>query len=169
MTLQSMYRVVLIMARRDGWMVREVELPNDRMGDIEVDKRLIRIDAKLRVGDKLTTLAHEYFGHGEQYEEVRYHLANKRVAVSKTKLDALTRYQGYLITGIYGGKYSRAKLAAIQFCEVDASRRAQEWLIKLFPETKKMFRCGILCLEELGSKKDLAYLRKGWRETEFDD
>lgn len=168
MNLTSIYRIVLAMARRDGWRVKECNLSKDRLGDIDVKLKLIRIDKNLSISAKITTLAHEYFGHGDQHKEIDELKHGSIMGVSRKA--RAKKYKSYLIDYLDDNlHYTPARLNTIQFCEIDASRRAKKWLIELFPETEELFNSGDFYLEELGSPKELREMRKQWRKDEFVD
>lgn len=166
MSLANIYRLVTIMARRDGWTVRECRVGSDAYGDIDVKARVIRIDQSQPLARKVTTLAHEYFGHGDQYEEVLWRARNKYVKVSKARLARIAKYRAYLLEFYEDTRYTPARMKIAEYCEIDASRRAANALIEMFPETLDMFALGKLQLEEL-NPEDLPWLRESWRESIF--
>jgi hypothetical protein len=156
---QSIYRILSHVVRQSGWRVHNTVTPMDSYGDIDVYKKVIRIDRRLSIQEKITTLAHEY-GHAMQADEVfRSNVLKNKNAHKRTRIK---KYKTYLFH--WNGKrpYSEANWQIIKYCEVDASKRAYKVLTTLFPELLDKFGDGTLVLHELNAKSVNTWLRDGW-------
>ena len=172
MDLQSVYTVLLRIAKRDGWKVRHCRVPNDSFGDIEVTTHMIRVSKSSGINQRITTLAHELLGHGSQYSELldyKLRLHGDKKKVSRARAKRMERYQWYIVDYQNDGPYSAKLMRIVEFCEVDASKRAKRELIKLFPETKAYFDSGSLSFDELGDVDTMKAMREGWKRVMFKD
>jgi hypothetical protein len=163
----AIYRILSHVVRQSGWRVHNTVTPMDSYGDIDVYKKVIRIDRRLSIQEKITTLAHEY-GHAAQADEVFWSVIKKKVG--KTKKNArpkarIKKYKSYLFYWRGKRPYSEANWQIIKYCEVDASKRAYKVLTTLFPELLDKFGDGTLVLHELNANSVNTWLRDGWLES----
>jgi hypothetical protein len=168
MNYAPFYTTLLHVVKRDGWKVRHCRISGDCFGELEVLTKTIRIDKDIPISHRLTVLAHEYFGHADQYKEVLWLEEHKHIKISKARRERIKRYKWYLN---YDNRspYSRSLMDVIQFCEIDASRRARNELIRMFPALKDSLDKGILAFDELGDREGLKLAREIWRELLFKD
>jgi hypothetical protein len=183
-SLQLSLKTLVYLAKREGYsVVFTNKLPKDADGDYDIEAKRIRVSSKASTLKQLCVLAHEFFGHADQFR----HIFTYGLKVSKHTLDqcltvrARNKYRRNVELSRIYKKYltieqilllpdTKENLDVVEFCETDASRRALKELehIMTKEDYSHLLSVAPKMLNELDPSAVKEWLREQWRKNYLD-